>query len=647
VAQKYGLEFRRDGRHNLTAFCPFHKDKGKPNFKLDLRNGRFKCFACQWRGDIIDFVRAHTKESHRTTLEVLALQAGVDIGGFHSKILQFPKMPGLVTPGSAEPEPEDGVGNAGHTGETEPSQDQGAAAHSEEPADTAVGTGAGPGATSEPQSPEVVLPSCHGADPDGLGVPTTGPLDEFAKSDRNLAVRFSDFARPTLRFAGDKWMGWTGSYWNLRDVDNIELAIKKMFEFSDLMREEYRRESVPERKKIRKAIADTTSCSSKMRTIIDLSGTLLGIDNAQLDSNPRRLNVRNGTIDLQAGELLPHRSDDFITKISDVSYDVTAECPLWNRFLEAVQPSLDTRKYLQRAFGYAITGETTEHAMFYFFGNGANGKSTMVETIAALLRSADRVASSGYSLTVPPSVLTESATASGSSATPEVAQMRGARLVVSSEPDHRHRISPSVIKRLVGQDTISARHLYSQPVNFTPEFKLFLSANDKLMVPGTDEGIWRRIHLVPFNMSFPVNSSKRDKDLSAKFIPEFPGILRWMVLGSMEWFLRELGTCPEVQAATDGYRSEMDYMGQFIQEHCEVDLGDSSTTAQASLLLSVFNDWLRDSQSMMRPWTAGAVRAALVKRGIVPYRLGAKGPMYRHIRLVASPESHYSRSVRP
>lgn len=261
-------------------------------------------------------------------------------------------------------------------------------------------------------------------------------------------------------------------------------------------------------------------------------------------------------------ELHPHRREDLITKLAPVPYLPDAPRPKrWENFLARVQPSPDMRAYLKRLVGYAILGLNTEQMIAFFYGIGRNGKSTFVDTLTRIF--------ADYAVTLSIDSFAGEDRRSGSEATPDLARLPGARLVAASEPESGVRFKEALIKRLTGGEPLAVRRLHQDFFEFDPQFTLIVSGNHKPVIIGNDDGIWRRIHLVPWNEQ--ISKDEVDKQLPRKLLQEAPGILRWAVEGALD-FLNSRGLHPprEILDATQEYREEEDPVGSFIRNACDV-----------------------------------------------------------------------------
>lgn len=316
----------------------------------------------------------------------------------------------------------------------------------------------------------------------------------------------------------------------------------------------------------------------QLRAMIDLAVSEPGIPVRpdELDADPWRFNLRNGTLDLRTGQLHTHTSSDLLTKSAPVDYHPEARAPTWDAFLARILAADDALiAFLQRAIGYSLTGNTGEQVLFFLYGTGANGKSTLLEALRALL--GDYAQQTDF---------TTFLDRRGEGPRNDIAALQGARLVAATETGDGRKLAEGLVKQLTGGDTISARKLYSEFFQFRPQFKLWLAANHKPVIRGTDHAIWRRIRMIPFTVTIP--EPERDPELGHRLVAEFPGILRWAVEGCLAWQRDRLGAAPAVQEATESYRSEMDVVGGFLDDCCEV---GPSLRAFATPLYQAYRQW--------------------------------------------------------
>jgi putative DNA primase/helicase len=269
-----------------------------------------------------------------------------------------------------------------------------------------------------------------------------------------------------------------------------------------------------------------------------------------------------------------------ITRLAPVDYDPKAPCELWEKFLHQIQDgNYNVIHFIKRALGYALTGSCREECLFILWGGGANGKTTLINTISHLL--------GDYARNTPIETLLAK-THAGEIPT-DVARLDGPRFVTASEVDRGKRLAESLVKALTGRDTVSARFLYGEYFDFVPQFKLFLSTNNKPIIRGNDDAIWRRIMFLKFPVQIP--KDERDQELCEKLRAEASGILAWLVHGCRWWYDDGLMAPAEVIEATDEYRSEMDVLADFLKDKCLVAPG---ILASSSDLYAAYKEWADD-----------------------------------------------------
>jgi putative DNA primase/helicase len=306
----------------------------------------------------------------------------------------------------------------------------------------------------------------------------------------------------------------------------------------------------------------------------------IAMNNKSLDKDHWLLNVVNGTIDLHTGELQSHNPNDLITKLAPVEFDPAASCPTWLSFLDRIVAGNDNLiGYLQRAVGYALTGDISEHVLFLFYGTGQNGKSTFLNLLLKML--------GDYAKQAAPNLLIEKHFESHPT---EIADLEGCRLVSSVDCEHRKGFAESLVKQLTGGDRIKARFMRQDFFEFEPTQKHFVAVNNKPSIKGTDIGIWRRIKTVPFTITIP--ESERDKTLPDKLLAELPGILNWAIQGCLEWQRADLGTPDEVVNATNEYRHDEDSLRNFLEECCVV---NENAKVQLKEVYQAYSEWCRQN----------------------------------------------------
>lgn len=382
-------------------------------------------------------------------------------------------------------------------------------------------------------------------------------------TDLGNAMRMSELYRAVLRYVYEtkQWLQKQDSgVW--RRVDELHvLGLAR--ELVPMIYEEMFRLS-PGNRQSMVLHAQYTESNTGLKNAVDLFRSEPGIalSASNLDCGDWLLPVRNGLIDLQTGIFTPMRPDLHITYTAAVDYDPNATCPIWERFLlRIMNGDVALVEYLRRAIGYTLTTMTSEHALFFAYGSGANGKSTFLNVLRALFGDLGAQANGD--------MLLEKHGASGMSqnaASSEVARLMGKRLVAMSEVEDGRHFSEKTVKWYTGGEVITARMLYQNAFEFKPRFKLWLAGNYKPTVKGSDHGIWRRMKLIPFTVTIP--PEERDPDLERKLCAELPGILNWALVGCQHW--RENGyklNEPEIIAnEVAEYRSEMDIVSSWLSE---------------------------------------------------------------------------------
>ena len=409
------------------------------------------------------------------------------------------------------------------------------------------------------------------------------PAREVASADpENLtdlgnAGRFVRMHRGNVRFCypWGRWFVWMGTHWAVDDTGEIyrraKETVRAIYREADQCEDESRRVALAKH-------AGRCEAEGKLKAMLAMAESEPGIPVLpdDLDRDPWLLNVQNGTLDLKTGQLGPHRREDFITKCIPVSYHPDAECPTWLAFLHRIfEGNGPLIEFVRRAIGYCLTGDTSEQCLFLCYGRGENGKTTKLQTILGLM--------ADYARKTP----TETLMVRRGEAIPnDVARLRGARFVAAVEAEEGRRLAESLVKELTGGDTIAARFMRAEWFEFLPQFKLWLATNHKPRIVGTDRAIWRRIRLIPFNVTIP--KVEQDRHLAEKLREEWPGILAWAVEGCLAWQRHGLEEPEEVTRATEEYRAEQDVIGAFLEECC---YEDSTASALARDLFGAYRTW--------------------------------------------------------
>lgn len=410
------------------------------------------------------------------------------------------------------------------------------------------------------------------------------PVGEtFNRTELGNARRLVTLHGDSLRYCHpwSKWLIWDGDRWRLDEAGSV-------FQFArDVVRELHLEvEAVTDDAARKAARTWALGCEAEKRlnAMVSLCRHEVGIPilPGQLDSNPWLLNCPNGTLNLKTGALGPHVRDDLLMKRTGVAFQSDASCPLWVAFLHRIMAGDETLiGFLRRAAGYALTGSVSEHALFFLYGRGRNGKSTFLNTLLYVL--------GDYGITINADLLTSK---NQDEHPTGVADLHGRRFVSTIEVEDGRRMAESLVKTLTGGDRIRARRMRQDFYEFDPTHKLFLAANHKPTVRGTDEGIWRRIKLIPFKVQIP--DSDVDKELGERLKSEGPGVLAWAVSGCLQWQEAGLQEPQAVTEATSEYRAEMDTLAAFLDERCTV---DEATKVRAGDLYKSYVEWCRETGS--------------------------------------------------
>jgi putative DNA primase/helicase len=429
-------------------------------------------------------------------------------------------------------------------------------------------------------------------------------LTDLGNAER-MAAKFGDMTR--YCFKKKCWYIWDGQRW-AEDGNNLIMQKAKL-----VVRDIYNEAAAAGNYEKRQALvkhACKSEAEHKMAAMVSLARNEAGIPVApeELDQNPWLLNCLNGTLDLKTGQLQPHRRSDLITRLVPVAYNPEAPCPLWEKFLDRVMDgNQELITFLQRAIGYSLTGDTSEQSMIILYGSGANGKSTFLETISEMLRD--------YAMHTP----TETLLVKGKGAmSNDVARLKGARFVTASEAEFGQRLAEGLIKQMTGQDTLSARFLHQEYVDFRPTHKIFLGTNHKPIIRGNEHAIWRRIKLVPFEVTIP--AEERDRNLPIRLQGELPGILAWAVRGCLDWRESGLGDPEAVKKATNSYRDEMDVFNDFMNDCCLI---DDSFRVSSKELYAAYSKWCTDNGE--RPLGRIALAGRFKDQGFKSIRFGKSG----------------------
>lgn len=414
--------------------------------------------------------------------------------------------------------------------------------------------------------------------------PPVPPPKRYTFDDTGNAQRLVDAFPDTLRycFPDREWLYYDSRVWRPDETGVVRRKADEVLEAMGGQLQLYLEHASPEaapdiEKQFLKHVRASRSNRAKTAMIQEAQHRA-PILPAQLDRRPGLLNTPGGVLDLECGVLKQHSATLFLSKMTHVEYLDKMACPLWEAFLADIfDHDQALMAYVQAAVGYSLTGYTTEQCAFFCYGAGRNGKSTFLDTLSDIL--------GDYAVNIQPDTLMVRPAGATNS---DIARLKGARFVTSTEPNEGVRLNEGLIKQLTGGDRVTARRLYREEFEFTPEFKLWMATNHKPIIRGTDVGIWRRIHLIPFTVQIP--EDRVDKTLKYRLRQEAPAILAWAVEGCRAWRAGGLTPPPAVVSATREYRNEMDVVEMFLQE-CTVPGGEVG----ASDLFKAYLQWAEEN----------------------------------------------------
>ncbi|MFI3255529.1 MAG: phage/plasmid primase, P4 family [Eubacteriales bacterium] len=392
------------------------------------------------------------------------------------------------------------------------------------------------------------------------------------------------------------YYAFNGRHW-VKDVKN--LGIKEKSKVFALSLEQYGKEIHSEMiEKIGKGLTSL----KKRESLVNDSTSINPMKFCVFDSNKYLFNCQNGTLDLETGNFRPHSPVDYITKLSNVNYNPEVCCLRWESFIgEVMQNDPDCMRFLQKTFGYALTGDTSHECFFIFYGSTTrNGKSTCCETISHLM--------GDYARNVQPETLSKSKK-NGSNPSPDVARLQGIRLAVTPEPEKGLELNVSLMKQLTGGDKLTSRFLNENPIEFTPEFKIIMNTNHQPRISDDTVFSSHRVKLIPFERHF--SEEEQDKNLKNHFRePEnLSGIFNWMLQGYRLMKQEGFQQTGKLLEAVEEYREESDILGNFVRDCLSVSENNRLPTKR---VYTIYDMWAKDSG--YRPMSLKNLVAEMKKR---------------------------------
>ncbi|MEK7752462.1 MAG: phage/plasmid primase, P4 family [Acidobacteriota bacterium] len=431
-------------------------------------------------------------------------------------------------------------------------------------------------------------------------------------NDHGNAERLIALDGQDLRYchAFRKWLVWDGRRWAIDETEQARRRAKgAMLEFL--------RQAIDRNNQAGEKFARQSLDAKRITNMLSMAECEIFVRPEQLDTAPHLLNFLNGTVDLRTGQLEQQRREDLISKLVRYRYEPRADCPLFGRFLDRIlEPALIA--WLQKAIGYSLTGLTSEKAVFLCHGAGCNGKTTLLSTFLRLLEE--------YAVLLQIDTLMVRQESNNSQA--DLADLRGARFVMTSETEEGQRLAEGKLKRITqGMGKIKAVRKYENPIEFRETHKLWFDANHKPVVRGTDNAIWNRLKPIPFEVVIP--PEEIDRELPDKLLAEAEGVLAWAVAGAVRWYVEGLGTPAEVDRANRDWRAESDQVGRFIAECCIV---GEFVQAKARQLYSAYKVWAGEAGEY---WVSEVVFAARIAERGFQKEHTKTGTVYRGIGLRA------------
>lgn len=438
---------------------------------------------------------------------------------------------------------------------------------------------------------EVYEPAKHGTGTDlALALFGDGKLKvednktQYDMSDTGNAHRLHDKYGNMIRYSYNrkKWSYWSGKVWTIDDSGEI----KKM---ADAVLQDIKSEAFNEADEDTQADKlkwYTRSSSSKSKeSMIKECQHLEGIPASPdaFDSYTDYLNCKNGIVNLRNGELMPHDSHFMMSKICFAEYDTSNTKPkLWLKFLDDITAgNKELQAYIQKCVGYSLSGSNREQCAYFLYGIGNNGKSTFLDTISDIL--------GDYASNVQPeSIMLKRF--GNDTANSDIARLKSARFVTCEEPTEGVRLNEGLLKQLTGGSKITCRFLYGDEFEYTPEFKIWVATNHKPIIRGSDVGIWRRIKLIPFEVSIP--KDKVDKELKYKLRKESAQILKWAVDGCIKWQKEGIQEPVCVLDAIKEYKTEMDLLATFVEQCIEINYNPGNHI-MANDLFRLYSKWAK------------------------------------------------------
>ncbi len=485
-------------------------------------------------------------------------------------------------------------------------------------------------------------------------------LQNDTDNGRRLIIWFGD----RIRFIRDiGWASWTGTHWEIvGGIEQVKMLAQKVStyiacerhclrpgkaEYAILTGDDHKAKAavvsaLKKRRAARRAFAVSSGNEARIGNLIRAAEPHMTIGVEMLDRDPMAFNVQNGTLIFSRApdpdcpdpdvvrlvgsvKLIPHDPAMLISKLAPVIYDEQASWPFWDRFINRFQPVEAKRSFLQTFHGYGLLGLMGAQKLVYNYGEGANGKSTFIEAICRLMGS--------YARTLNAESVTGTQQRNAGQATPDLAQLPGARLVRVSELPRGEKLKETLVKSLTGGEPIMARHNYGNYFEFRPNFKPSMSGNDMPSIDGVDHGIWRRIAIVNWTVTLTPDEMRDMEEVLAEFSQENAGILNWLIAGALRYLSEGLTVPVEVQKATSDLKADSDPVQLFI-DACVTRTDSPSNTETARNLYLGYESWC--IANARKPWSEKLFATVMGKKGF--NKIEARVRVYTNVILHDVPE---------
>lgn len=408
------------------------------------------------------------------------------------------------------------------------------------------------------------------------------------KTDIGNSIRFINYYHGKILYSSenDKFYKWDGKRW--KQITQAEVEYLASVMVSERLEELKFYYEIIENKELKAKIDEEikwflkSSSGERIRKMVRLArgNPAISIHFNIFDKDIYYINTPSGIVDLRTLNLIEHKKEYYITKITNVAYNKNAKCENWKSFLKEIFVSDNLIDFIQKALGYSITGDTSENVLFLMYGIGANGKTTFLNTIKYIL--GDYAKTTSFDTFI---------IKNNDRIRNDIARLMGARFIIATESEQGEKLAEALVKQFTGGDYITARFLYHEFFEYKPEGKIWLSTNHKPDITGVDLGIWRRIILIPFEIVIP--PERQIKNFYNKYLlPEAEGIFKWICEGAYRWLHEGLKPPEEVKIATEEYKYEMDILQQFLEDTCEF-IEDKYTSNKD--LYNAYEKWCKNN----------------------------------------------------